>query len=300
MKKIINKYTCLALVFALMACESDDKVIDTIFSDVKTGAFMRITGSSAILDLNVPTSPFSVTLEFDGKDISELDRVEYSLSFVGANATGSTMVATQGPEAFSNSSFGVPATTYTISYGDALAALGISASDVEPTDTLTLSWTVFLNDGNSYGPGDANGNVSALGGYYSSPYNIRAVFKCSLTNTDPLFNSNFEVVFDEWADYATGDLLPVIPDPVDPLSFRILSTNNPYIGNPDTSYILVTVIDENGTVTAESNEPFDYGGPFQLQVTGTGSVNTCTGEILVDLDFSSAFAGYTLQLRRAN
>ncbi len=300
MKKVIYKYLSVLVLFGLIGCSSDDKTIDKVFDGVETGAFLRITSSTAILDLNDPDSPFAVTLEFDGQDISMMDRVEYGLTFVGANASGSADVGTLLPGDFEPSSFGVPASDISITYGEALSALGIAAGDVEPTDALTLVWTVYLTDGRSYGPADANGNVSAIGGFYSSPYKLVAVFKCGLTSTDPLFNGNFEVLFDEWADYAEGDLIPVIPDPDDPLSFRILSTNNPYINNTATSYIKVTVLDENGTVSAASNEDFDYGGGFVVPVTGSGTINTCTGEILIDLDFSSAYTGYTLQLAPAN
>ena len=299
MKKVIYKYLAVILIFGLTGCSSDDKVIDRIFDEVETGAFLRITSSSATLDLNDPDSPFGVTVEFDGQDLSLLDRVEYGVTFDGENATGSATLGSVVPEDFTPSSFGVPATDLSTTLGGALSAMGIDPADVLPTDALTMVWTAYLTDGRSYGPADANGNVAAVGGFYSSPYRIAAVFKCAI-NVELLFNGNFEVLFDEWADYAEGDLIPVIPDPDDSMSFRILSTNNPYIDNTATSYIKVTILDENGTVTAASNEDFDYGGGFVVPVTGSGSVNTCTGEILIDLDFSPAYTGYTLQLIPAN
>lgn len=47
--------------------------------------------------------------------------------------------------------------------------------------------------------------------------------------------------------------------------------------------MLVTVNPEDGTATVTSNEPFDYGVP--IDVTGSGSVGTCTGSINLSLNF---------------
>ncbi len=99
------------------------------------------------------------------------------------------------------------------------------------------------------------------------------------------FTGDYKVVEDEWADYGVGDLVPV--EGQSGSVVHILSTNNPYIGNPDTSYMILT-IDETGECVVTSNEPFDYGGPNQLAVTGSGSVNLCNG----DIDISIAFGPY--------
>jgi hypothetical protein len=53
--------------------------------------------------------------------------------------------------------------------------------------------------------------------------------------------------------------------------------------------MLVTV-NTNGSITVASNEPFNYGGSTgTLNITGSGTVNFCTGAINIsDLDFQGA------------
>ncbi|MBB6332237.1 hypothetical protein SAMN06265171_102174 [Chryseobacterium rhizoplanae] len=100
------------------------------------------------------------------------------------------------------------------------------------------------------------------------------------------FTGTYKVVTDTWEDYSPGDLITVQPGPA-ANQFKILSTNNPYISNPGTSYMLVTV-QTNGSVTLASNEPFSYGGTTgNMSLTGTGTVNFCTGGINISsLTFS--------------
>lgn len=98
-----------------------------------------------------------------------------------------------------------------------------------------------------------------------------------------LFNGNYVVVNDAWADYAAGDVVPV--EFVSDYTFRLLSTNNPFINTPGTSYMEFTIDPSDGSVTVSSNECFDYGPGFCLPVTGSGSIGTCTGDNNVVLDF---------------
>jgi len=101
------------------------------------------------------------------------------------------------------------------------------------------------------------------------------------------FTGTYKVVTDTWEDYSVGDQITVQPGPA-ANQFKILSTNNPYISNPTTSYMLVTV-QNDGKVTLASNEPFNYGGTTgTLSLNGTGTVNFCTGGINIS---SLTFAG---------
>lgn len=309
MKNRILKITTALFAFvALIGCSTDNKVIDDVFEGVQKGAFLRITDvSGASIDLNNTASVFAISLEYqDGQGSTLLDRVEFGLTFndnttAGGDISTTGTLATVPSSSFSpGATYGLPQASYSFTYGEALTALGISQDQVEGEDSMIVTWTVFLTDGRSYSAKDANGNIAAIGGYYSSPFQYVTAFKCGLTDTSTLFNGDFEVTFDEWADYAEGELIPVIPDPTDPLSFRILSTNNIYINNPTTSWMTVTVVDEDGNVTVQGNEDFDYGPGFQLDVTGSGKINTCTGDIDLSIDFGSGFTGYGLTLKPAN
>lgn len=102
------------------------------------------------------------------------------------------------------------------------------------------------------------------------------------------FTGTYKVVTDTWEDYSPGDLITVQPGP-NANQFKILATNNPYISNSSTAYMLVTVAND-GKVTLASNQPFNYGGSTgTMSLAGTGTVNFCNGVINIsNLNFSGA------------
>jgi hypothetical protein len=110
--------------------------------------------------------------------------------------------------------------------------------------------------------------------------------KACLFSVTP-FSGTYKVVNDTWEDYSPGDLIPVQAVAGTTNQFKILASNNPYISNAATAYMLVTVAD-NGAITVASNQPFNYGGANVFAVSGTGTVNFCTGAIdITSLAFGS-------------
>ncbi len=168
---------------------------------------------------------------------------------------------------------------------DAFAELN-SAADIEIGDQLRVTAELTLKNGSviklfndngtpSYGQDIANSNL----------YKVSQIYDVSCPLDDASnFNGNYVVVTDDWADYAAGDIVPVVYNPADGLyKFRILATNNPYISNGATAYMLVTIDPSDSSVTVVSNEDFNY-GPL-IPVIGTGTVGSCTGDINLSLDF---------------
>ena len=106
--------------------------------------------------------------------------------------------------------------------------------------------------------------------------------------TNPVLASTFvgdaEVVADAWADYEPGESL-VIEEGETQNQFLIRQYNNRYIANPETAYLIATVDPATGAVTVESNEAFDYGQGDEGGITGSGTVNQCTGEINLNLTY---------------
>lgn len=119
----------------------------------------------------------------------------------------------------------------------------------------------------------------------------------------PVLASSFigttEVVADEWDDYAVGDEV-TIEAGANENQFLIRNYNHPYLLNADTAYLIATVDPLTGNVTVESNEDYDYDG-YTGSVTGSGTVNACTGEIDIVLDFMldpyGLYDGYGLSLK---
>ncbi|MCA6066809.1 DUF4843 domain-containing protein [Chryseobacterium sp. RG1] len=126
---------------------------------------------------------------------------------------------------------------------------------------------------------------------FDQTYILRYTKSCDF-NMAP-FTGTYKVVTDTWEDYEAGDLVTVQPG-LAANQFKILSTNNPYISNASTSYMLVTVAND-GSVQLVSNEPFNYGGTTgTLSLSGSGTVNFCTGAINIsNLNFSGAAGSST-------
>ncbi len=87
----------------------------------------------------------------------------------------------------------------------------------------------------------------------------------------------------DWADYAPGDTLE-IEEGANGQEFWIRGYDNPFINNPDTAYMIVTVDPLTGNATVTANEFFDFGVP--IDINGTGVLNACSGLMTFTLDYT--------------
>ena len=306
MKKLFKIALILSSFALVLSCQEDETTLRYITDNTVNGAWLRITNvNGSVLDVNDSNSTLTIELEYqDSEKAPLLDKVEFSIIFKDKNtgngdSSATVKLGSLSKTDFQTSKWGLPIAEYSLKLGDALNLLGMKVGDMKGSDVLTLSWELFLTDGRTYKTEDANGNVSAVGAYYSSPYKYTPSFKCGLTNVDPLFIGDYVVTYDEWEDYGVGDVLSVVKDPTDPLTFMISNKNNPYITNSSTSFIKVKVLDANGNVSVSSNEDMCYDGWICVEITGSGKVNTCTGDISIDIDFGPSYKGYTLTLKKS-
>lgn len=130
----------------------------------------------------------------------------------------------------------------------------------------------------------------------SSLFKVQQTYLMSCPLTDASnFNGDYKVVKDDWADYKVGDIVPVVYNPANgKLTFRILNTNNIYILNPTTSYMICVIDPATAKVTVTANEEFNY-NPGYGPTTGTGSVGSCSGAINLVLAFGP-YGGYNFNL----
>ncbi len=174
-----------------------------------------------------------------------------------------------------------------------------SNSDFDILDRFEISADVTLingtvlklynNDGTTlYGADIANSELFKVKQTYDPA--------CPLEDAS-LFDGNYIVIEDTWQDYDIGTVIPVSYN-AGTFTFKILNTVNPYINNPTTSYILVTVDPTDNSVVAKSNEDFDY-NPGYGPTTGTGTVSSCSGDISLTLAFGP-YGGYKFSLKKAN
>jgi len=287
-----------------LSCEDADK--DKFNDFLTTAAFPKFANVSP---------PATVGLD----QISDL---VYSFEIIDANNNMATyqldMFAVLSGEQTETVTIDV-ATTFPVSYSftaaDLAGFLGLEQDDITFGDSFFFTATATTNDGLVYngserlgfddlddddpstnrflGGGVTNDLLDEAG--YRQAFEFDFIILCPEVNLDN-FVGTYEVVVDAWADYAPGDILPVVAGS-NSNSFRILSVNNPFIANPDTSYIEITVNTTDGTITAESNEPFNYGPGFALNVTGIGLTADCAGLIIITLDFGP-FTGNAFTIKK--
>ena len=291
MKTYINRfshYLFLVIAIFMTSCESDDdsSVANQVLAGTTSGAFLRtISINTGTFDFTNAAAEWSATLEAQGVgNGSALSEVRlYSTYTANGTTSPEALVKSFSPSIFSPGPNEYPRADFNVSLAEVLTALNIAPGTYTASDSFALRFEMVLNDGRTFSAANASATVTG-GSYTGSPFQYGAQFFCPLADAS-IFDGTYTVVADAWADYAPGETVPVVHVPADgPFTFRILSTNNPFIANTGTSYMLVTVDPADGTATVQSNEPFDYGIP--IDVTGDGTVGTCTGDINLSLDFS--------------
>lgn len=217
MKKILLKISTVALALITLGCSSEDNVIDIVQANVSTDLpFLRITSQTGrSLNLFDTDSKYTVNFEYQQVEntsaIDKMDRVEFSINFIDNfddgvdNSKSAVALGSMSKSDFSElGKFGMPIGSFDYTFGEALNALGLSVAQVNGGDQFQLNWELFLTDGSSINASDVSGNISAVGGYYSAPYQARAAMVClfeapdffvgqyqmeQLTGADPFFGS---------------------------------------------------------------------------------------------------------------
>lgn len=199
MKKILNiKYLALALTLAFFSCESDDKVIDQVFDGVDTETpFLRILNQSGSnLDIFNTSSMHTWELEYqlvpNDPSLEKLQSVDFQVSFIDNNdedgvdrSAGPAAFGSLGPADFdTEGDFGNMKASFSYSLQEAMDAVGVTVDDLSGGDNFLVTWEMTTTDGDVIGPDDVSGDVAAVGGYYSSQYQLIASLVCDFDRPD--------------------------------------------------------------------------------------------------------------------
>ncbi len=288
MKNYIKRILFLVFAFTLMqACETEDKVIDDVFNNVERGAILRTVETiNPTFDFNDTSSEWVVTIEAqDAANGKLLSQVNIYSAFVNDGTAGEELFIKSVPASqFTEGPYGLPRADIAIMLQEVLSAAGLQPGDFDSGDSFNIRLESELTDGRTFSYSNTAGTVTG-GSFFLSPFLYSVQFFCALEDAS-MFDGNYIVTVDAWADYSPGDIVPV--QFVSGYTFRILSTNNAWINNTTTSYMEVTINPLDGSAVVSSNECFDtnWGGGC-LDVTGAGSVGTCTGDINVVIDVGS-------------
>ena len=190
MKKIILILGIVLSTSFFVACETEEKVIDFVFENTQNGAILRQVSVTGLLDLFDVNSGVTVVLEYqdgEGSLASNIQSVDVSLSFVDKNGNGNSQAnipfgQMSGWDA-SGTPFGLPRATFNYQLSAALAAAGLSIDDVGAGDQFVLDFTLTTTSGQVFTNADANGNIAAVGGWYSSPYQVTSNAVCKLPDS---------------------------------------------------------------------------------------------------------------------
>ncbi len=217
--KNLRLYIALALVALVASCSEDDKVTVGVQETVARGAVLRtVSFESTTFNVFDPASIFGVTIEEqDLEDGDLLSNIEIYVGFVdntdsnGTTSATETLVSTVAASEFTSGPNGLPRTSFSVSLGDALSALGVANTPANVTggDQINIRLVVNLTDGRSFTDVDATGNVSG-GSFFSSPYAYRAGINC--IPTSPVTGDYTLTMDDSYGDGWDGAFITVTID----------------------------------------------------------------------------------------
>jgi hypothetical protein len=184
MKNTFKLLFSLLMVTLIASCAKEEGTIYDVL-DYETGAILRtLSVDNALLNNSIPTSEFRVTIEEqDEQDGALLESVDIYVSLRDLTSDNGTTVAqdkfvkSYDASVFTTSAVGLPQATVSANYGEAFAALGITANDVTAGDIFEMELRLNLTDGRTFGKSSAAGIIT--GGFFSSPFVYNALIVCS-------------------------------------------------------------------------------------------------------------------------
>ncbi len=182
--KNFKRYILLVLAGSLIvSCSEDDKLTTIIQDDVERGAVLRtISNSPNSFTFDDPDSEWTITLEEqdieDGALLSSVDVLVNYIDITGNGVTATeTQITTIPASDFSDGINGLPRATFSLVYGDVLAALGLNFDPSYASDAINIRLVLNLTDGRSFTDTDLTGTVQG-GSFFASPFAYRANIVC--------------------------------------------------------------------------------------------------------------------------
>lgn len=279
MKKLSFIIFCLTLIVINNSCKKDS-VISGDVNQYAVGAYLSFTG-------DVPAAP----APFDASDISN-STVSISVKNVGSPAKEVNIYVGETP--YDKSTWKLIKTvsftdsgTLSVTGGEVATALGVDVSSFQVGDVFNFFNEVVTTDGRTFNPENTSSDFQAQAAYKMA-LQWQATIFCAFDQS--VFTGSWEVVTDGWADYSPGDVIPnaVAPGP-GPNQITMYVYPNPDYGNP-INPIIIDVDPETNIATVSKQEYGDYG--VVISAEGSGSVNSCTGTISLQLEHTSSGGSY--------
>lgn len=188
--KNLYKYVLISfLALSIGACETEEKVIDFVNENTEAGAILRQISATGLLDLFDASSGINIVFEYqdqNGSLASNIQSVDVTLAFKDNDGTGQSVSGIPFGQVTGWSAdgtpYGLPRATFNYTLSAALAAAGLTIDEVAAGDQFIVDFSVKTTDGKSFDSSTPNGNVAAVGGWYSSPYKVTSNAVCKLAD----------------------------------------------------------------------------------------------------------------------
>jgi hypothetical protein len=266
MKKILKiVLSFVVLISSFTSCEKDDAK-DPLFEYYQTenyAPYVRVIMDTQLIDITqIESSSVTFTVSAPGDNVASW---AVSVKLDGSTTTDyfELKTVTSFPE------------TFTYSVNELASTVGLDVADIAAGDKFLFSGVSVGGDGtvltvNDLGP-DLFGQPEQR-----NAYAFQVAISCPPL-VFPLNGADYvgtgTITVDDWADFNIGDPIEVEAG-ANPNEVWVRQYDNPYINNPGTAYLIITIDTATGNVTVQSNENYDYGS-FKSEVVGTGFVDGC-------------------------
>jgi hypothetical protein len=219
MKKIIILSLSALLLLSVTKCKKPDNAIYDVLDGVTYGAALRtLEIQSRVFNLFDTNSQFQVTVEEQDEEYGDLlDKMNVYVSFIdntddGVDNNKAEKLLTSVPaSSFSTGEKGLPVTSFSSTFQEALDNLGLSAGEYFGGDTFKFRFEVQLTDGRTFTDKDAGSTM--LQSFFNSPYSYYVNIVCIPTSP---FSGDYRLVMhDSYGDGWQGSKVIATIDGVD-------------------------------------------------------------------------------------
>lgn len=185
MKNIFKNLAVLLVLLVTFSCDKDpDNSIYNVL-DYEKGAVLRtISVENALLNANVPSSAFIVNVEEqDEEDGALMESVDIYVTIRdltsenGTTPPSEALIKTIPASEFTMGPVGLPRATLSATFGEAVAAMGLSTDDYMAGDVFIMELRLNLTDGRTFGAASSSSILTGV--FFNAPFSYNALISCS-------------------------------------------------------------------------------------------------------------------------
>lgn len=203
MKRIFRNISLvLGVILVTSSCDKNpDNAVYELVDDPEFGAVLRtLEIENSLLNSSDPNSAFVVAIEEqDEEDGALMESVDVYVTINDRTPDNGTTPPSEGlaktipASDFTTGPLGLPRATISVTFGEAVSAMGISEADYAAGDVFVIELRLNLTDGRVFGASSSSSVLSGL--YFSSPYRYNTLVTCS-----PMPGDYLVKMFDSFGD----------------------------------------------------------------------------------------------------